>query len=70
MRALALGAALMLVAQPAQGLPALPVDSGRTPNELGHIPILVYHTLGETDGRWQRSRATFRADLEMLYARG
>jgi hypothetical protein len=70
MKALAFAAALMLVGTPASALPAAPVDSGRAPNELGDIPILVYHTLGETEGRWQRARASFRADLEMLYARG
>lgn len=49
---------------------ARPSDSDPQPNELGRIPILVYHTLGETDARWQRTRAGFQADLELLYARG
>ena len=41
-----------------------------SPNELGRIPVLVYHTVGETESRWQRARDRFRADLELLYARG
>lgn len=50
-----------------------PVDSGpRTtlpPNELGRIPVLEYHLIG-AEGRWGRSPENFRADLELLYARG
>lgn len=49
---------------------APPSDTVRSPNELGRIPILVYHTLGETEGRWKRARERFRADLELLYTRG
>jgi hypothetical protein len=30
----------------------------------------VYHTVGESESRWQRSRDRFRADLELLYERG
>lgn len=45
-------------------------DTDRSPNELGRIPILVYHAVGETEGRWQRARERFRADLELLYTRG
>ena len=44
--------------------------SPRTPNELGRIPILEYHLVGDKEGRWERSRDGFRRDLEMLYARG
>ena len=40
------------------------------PNELGRIPILEYHLLGDTATRWTRERGQFRKDLEMLYARG
>lgn len=51
--------------------PQPPRSAARSlPNELGEIPILVYHTLGETEGRWQRARERFRADLELLYRRG
>lgn len=40
------------------------------PNELGRIPILEYHLLGDSATRWTRERGQFRKDLEMLYARG
>jgi peptidoglycan/xylan/chitin deacetylase (PgdA/CDA1 family) len=40
------------------------------PNELGRIPILEYHLVGDADKRWARSRASFRRDLEQLYAAG
>jgi hypothetical protein len=43
---------------------------GRTPNELGRIPILEYHLIGDSEGRWQRERGRFRRDLEVLYERG
>ncbi len=42
----------------------------RKPNLLGRIPVLEYHLIGGTDGRWQRSVESFRADLELLYSRG
>lgn len=42
----------------------------RAPNELGRIPILEYHLIGDTEGRWQRERSRFRRDLEILYERG
>jgi peptidoglycan/xylan/chitin deacetylase (PgdA/CDA1 family) len=42
----------------------------RPANELGRIPILEYHLFGETEGRWQRTPARFREDLELLYERG
>jgi peptidoglycan/xylan/chitin deacetylase (PgdA/CDA1 family) len=42
----------------------------RVPNELGRIPILEYHLIGDTEGRWQRERSRFRRDLEVLYERG
>jgi hypothetical protein len=44
--------------------------SGRVPNELGRIPILEYHLIGEKEGRWERSYDGFRKDLELLYDRG
>ena len=44
--------------------------SDRIPNELGRIPVLVYHEIGETEARWRRARDRFRADLELLHARG
>ncbi|MBO8129545.1 MAG: polysaccharide deacetylase family protein [Peptococcaceae bacterium] len=38
-------------------------------NELGYIPILVYHQIGAKEGRWTRTPDNFRKDLEELYAR-
>ncbi len=45
-------------------------DPSRPPNELGRIPVLEYHLIGEEEGRWQRSHARFRQDLESLHRRG
>lgn len=42
----------------------------RTPNELGRIPILEIHLLGDSDSRWHVERNHFRRDLERLYASG
>src|SRR5688572_25692982 len=42
----------------------------REPNEMGRIPILEYHLIGATEGRWEREHTRFRRDLELLYARG
>ncbi|GAC1649939.1 MAG: polysaccharide deacetylase family protein [Gemmatimonadaceae bacterium] len=42
----------------------------RAPNEMGRIPILMYHIVGATESAWQRTREHFTHDLEMLYARG
>ena len=66
------------IAEPAQAAlpvrPAVDVREGmplqRPANELGRIPILEYHLFGETEGRWQRTPARFREDLELLYERG
>lgn len=49
------------------------VDSAsraRQPNEMGRIPILEYHLIGTTEGRWEREHTRFRRDLELLYERG
>lgn len=43
---------------------------GRAPNEMGLVPILEYHLIGDSTGRWERERGRFRRDLELLYARG
>jgi peptidoglycan/xylan/chitin deacetylase (PgdA/CDA1 family) len=43
---------------------------GMKVNELGTIPILQYHIIGDEDGRWERSAESFRRDLEKLYAAG
>lgn len=47
-----------------------PGSAERQPNELGRIPILEYHLIGEKDARWERSVESFRRDLEILYERG
>jgi peptidoglycan/xylan/chitin deacetylase (PgdA/CDA1 family) len=59
----------LLAAAPLSGQ-APPMMPYRAPNELGRIPILEYHQLGDADSRWTRSRASFKRDLELLYARG
>ncbi len=41
-----------------------------TPNELGRVPVLEYHLIGDKEARWERERGQFRKDLELLYARG
>jgi peptidoglycan/xylan/chitin deacetylase (PgdA/CDA1 family) len=41
-----------------------------TPNEQGRLLVLEYHQIGEPEGRWQRTPANFRADLERLLAAG
>ena len=59
--------------QPAAVIQASADDTAarsRTPNEVGRIPVLEYHLIGDPDGRWQRSPASFRRDLEILYERG
>jgi peptidoglycan/xylan/chitin deacetylase (PgdA/CDA1 family) len=40
------------------------------PHIYGQIPVLEYHLIGEPEGRWQRTPANFRADLERLLAEG
>ncbi|GAC1684809.1 MAG: polysaccharide deacetylase family protein [Gemmatimonadaceae bacterium] len=45
-------------------------DGERPPNEMGRIPILMYHIVGSTESAWQRTREHFAHDLEMLYSRG
>jgi hypothetical protein len=44
--------------------------TGLAPNEMGEVPILEYHLIGEKDARWERSHQRFRKDLELLYQRG
>lgn len=44
--------------------------SARTPNELGRVPILEYHLIGDRESRWMVERGHFRRQLEMLYQRG
>lgn len=42
----------------------------RVTNELGRIPILEYHVIGDSDARWTVGRDHFRRQLELLYERG
>jgi len=43
----------------------------RAPNEVGRIPVLEYHLIGEgPEKHWKVSPARFRENLETLYARG
>ncbi len=58
---IALGAAL-------PGL--LGAQTTRAARRDGTVPILEYHQIGGEDARWTRSTASFRKDLELLYARG
>jgi hypothetical protein len=72
----ALLAGVDLSASPAPG-PNTPIPTAgdttypiRAANELGRVPILEYHLIGDIEGRWQRERSRFRRDLEVLYERG
>jgi peptidoglycan/xylan/chitin deacetylase (PgdA/CDA1 family) len=40
------------------------------PNELGMVPILMYHEIGPAEHDWSRTPAGFRSDLERLYRGG
>jgi Polysaccharide deacetylase len=44
--------------------------AARRPNEMGRIPILEYHLVGDGETRWQRDRERFSRDLQELYDRG
>jgi peptidoglycan/xylan/chitin deacetylase (PgdA/CDA1 family) len=58
---------------PAGPVARQPQDSAtlaRVPNELGRIPLMEYHLIGDKEGRYERSRERFRQDLEILYRRG
>jgi hypothetical protein len=57
--------------QPAPPAASAPAGSDTLqPNELGRIPVLEYHLIGDKEARWERERGQFRKDLELLYARG
>lgn len=44
---------------------------GQSPsNELGRVIVLAYHRIGEPEGRWTRTPAGFRRDLERLKGQG
>ena len=57
-------------AAPVAEAPAPPGADTMTSNELGRIPVLEYHLIGDKEARWERERGQFRKDLELLYARG
>ena len=40
------------------------------PNPGGQVMVLEYHLIGEPEARWQRTPASFRADLERLRSQG
>lgn len=40
------------------------------PNELGEIPIWMYHSIKEPEGIWVRTPDNFRADLQRFYDLG
>ncbi len=64
--ALALSIGLMLWLGTA-ALVAMPVIASRPANELGPLLILEYHQIGKPEGRWRRSPANLRRDLERLW---
>ncbi|MBU1992899.1 MAG: putative glycoside hydrolase [Patescibacteria group bacterium] len=41
-------------------------DASRFTDEP-HVPVLEYHSVGETEARWTRSYENFKKDLEWLY---
>ena len=45
-------------------------SGARSPNEMGRVPVLMYHLIGDHESSWGRERGNFRHDLELLYERG
>ncbi len=39
-------------------------------NELGVVPVIMYHAIGETEAEWVRTPENFRKDLERFYRLG
>jgi hypothetical protein len=69
----ALGVALVVLSAAAGGTaPRKPIHAKppRAANELGRIPILEYHVIGDSDARWTVERGHFKRQLELLYERG
>ena len=56
--------------RPAADPDAVGPTTSLPPDEHGRVPILEYHIVGDTAGRWARLRDDFRRDLQMLYERG
>ncbi len=44
--------------------------SSREPNEIGVIPVLMYHNLGSVESRYVRSYENFKKDLWRMYEAG
>ena len=36
-------------------------------NELGKVPIIMYHDVQDYEAEWVRSRSNFRKDLERFH---
>lgn len=53
-----------------EGLGDPPQPGPHPRNPLGRVPILLYHRIGEAEGRWQRTPEGLYADLEQLYQAG
>jgi peptidoglycan/xylan/chitin deacetylase (PgdA/CDA1 family) len=47
-----------------------PALAQRPANELGRVMILEYHKIDHPEGRWTRTPANFRADLQRLWEKG
>ncbi len=45
-------------------------DPSRVPNELGHIPVVEYHLIGDKNATYERERGQFAQDLEFIYQKG
>ncbi len=39
-------------------------------NELGRVPVIEWHEVSDSAGRWKVTRSTFKAQLERLYDEG
>src|SRR5205823_4219361 len=51
--------------------PTAPVSRGRRPNELGEVPVLMYHQIrADGGGDFDLTPAQFRAELEQLDRQG
>lgn len=62
---------LVLIAQASPGRSTQPARVvSREANEMGRIPVLEYHLIGERESRWSRNWQRFARDLELLHARG
>ena len=49
---------------------ATPPSGAPVPNEMGRVPVLMYHLVGDHESSWGRERENFRRDLALLYERG